>query len=120
MVRTSYFSSRGYAQSEGVSIAVGMPKGFVGPQAKELCPTWFMVRNGYTYSEYVALITKRGVTPEYVAAKYSGKVLLCWEKEFESCHRSYLVKWLNANGVSAAEIKPERKTGGASAQLVLF
>jgi hypothetical protein len=77
-----------------VGISIGVPKNFTGSVAKELCPTWQMVKHGYTYREYVDLLIWRGVDPRDTYERYKGKIMLCYEGDPTKCHRRYLARWL--------------------------
>lgn len=109
MICTSCFSNKGI-ELRKISIAIGNPRGFKGENATELKPTWPMVKRGYGYDEYVKLLEERKIDPAEVVKKYEGGVFLCWEKEPEKCHRSFLAKWLKEHtGEEINEIGKEKK-----------
>lgn len=97
-MKTSYFGR--YKEKDGISIAIGSPRWFKGEKAKELMPTWTMVKKGYSKKEYIIFLKERGLSTKTIYSNYKDKVLLCWEKEkditkgIKNCHRRYLAEWL--------------------------
>ncbi|MCP3685396.1 MAG: hypothetical protein GY861_22320 [bacterium] len=93
-METSYFGNiENLDTNRVVIISVGIPRWLKDPKsyryAKELMPTWEMVkRRKYPYNEYIKLIESRGVTPEQVEKDYSDKILICHEKNPTFWHRS--------------------------------
>lgn len=124
MIYTSYFGK--YKGTEGVSIAQGA-RWYKGERATELAPSpellnWYKLTmlnlNIHTDKEYVRFETKNiqrkyeekylqqlnKLNPAKIYNKYDGKVLLCFEKSSEFCHRHILAKWLRDAGFDCQEI----------------
>lgn len=100
-----------------VAISIGRPKGWDGQVAKELCPTWEMVKRGYEYEEYVEKILPK-LNPYEVLARYNGKVMLCYESDRHHCHRGYLARWIKERtGIDVHELGEEPKPEPAQQEL---
>jgi len=109
-VYTSYFGK--YKGANGVSIVRGRPSKFSGEQYLELAPPWSLIE-GYksgVYSKedytkkYIATVLNK-LDPEKVYNDLDGKVLLCYERSEDFCHRHIISKWLNDNGFESFELK---------------
>ena len=60
----------------------------------DLAPTYPMLKLGNDgYLEKFAAILSR-LDPEIVAEDVKGKILLCWEKPGDFCHRRLVAEWL--------------------------
>lgn len=88
---TSYYG-KASRNPKSVGISIGVPKWFKGKIAKELCPTWAMVKKGYEYEEYVEKVLSK-LDPKTVYEKYKDNIMLCFEADRGHCHRGYLARW---------------------------
>ena len=105
-VYASYFSRacKILPDSMIVSIALTSPEGFKGKFYRDLNPTSHLF-NGYKYNNMSAEeYTKtyyydvlRDLDPNIVYNNLKGKVICCWEKSGEFCHRNIVMKWLQEN-----------------------
>lgn len=119
MIYTSYFSSKKYNKEDGVSIA-RYTKFWNGPVYEKLYPSktllsWWKHKreNGqhkdpiytrqYIQAYYEETLSK--LDPYEVAKELDGKVLLCYEKPNELCHRHLVTNWLLSNGIKCKEIE---------------
>jgi len=105
MIQTSYFAK--YKGDNGISIALYTPKWFKGEVYKNLVPTPEIL---FTYKasnktrldqicyicEYKNSILSK-LDPKKVAEDLDNKVLLCYEKSGDFCHRIIVAKWLEDN-----------------------
>ena len=117
MIYTSYFSSKKYNKEDGVSIARynNFWKGETYPNlypSEELL-NWFkkidkVDQNDIWFTEqyerayYEEILNK--LDPHKVAADLEGKVLLCYEKSEDFCHRHLVAAWLNSYGYKVQEL----------------
>lgn len=112
MIYTSYFAH--YKGDNGVAICLGAPwwKGERYPNLapyKELLDWWKNVEHSQQniaiyvdcYRQYV-LST---LDVHTVASELEGKVLLCFEKPNDFCHRQVVAQWLRENGYKCEELK---------------
>jgi uncharacterized protein YeaO (DUF488 family) len=108
MIYTSYYAH--YKGSNGISISCGIPKGLIVLRCKELEPPWDLV-NDYKTGK----ITKKQYRNKYIrqlkalyvnkfAKILEGKVLLCYEKPEDFCHRSIVREWINHYGYICMEL----------------
>lgn len=109
MIYTSYFAN--YKGENSVSVSRVTPKWYSGETCIDLAPPWELVegyKNG-TISEkeyrkkYIAKLKKLDV--DFYAKLLEGKVLLCYEKSEDFCHRKILRQWFNRNGYLCGELK---------------
>jgi uncharacterized protein YeaO (DUF488 family) len=95
------------------SISVGKYKYFkIDIECNQLKPTWEMVKTGYLEKEYEAKILNKINIKEFIKnleAKTNGKdvIFLCYEKNDNDCHRSFVKRWLNKNGIECEEKQTE-------------
>lgn len=111
MIYTSYFSK--YRGENGISIARTQPMKNGVPYFKELeefRPPKFLL-DGYKSGEitkkefvhYYKNIVLRGRNPIGWGKRLQGKVLLCWEKPGDFCHRHIISDWLMNAGFEVKE-----------------
>lgn len=107
MIYLSYFSK--YKGSNGVNISNGGKK-FNLPTEQSLVPSW-EIANEYKSGRitkkqyrkaYIKQLKKLDVNEIY--HRLSGKVLLCYEKPENFCHRQILKEWFNRNGLHCEEL----------------
>lgn len=117
MIYTSYFSSKKYNKEDGISIARynkfwdGESYPLLYPSAnllawwkklpkKEQYNIW--LRDQYEQAYFYETLNK--LNPHIVAAELEGKVLLCYEKSEDFCHRHIVAKWLERYGYEVKEL----------------
>ena len=102
-VYTSYFSRAGriVPNRRLLSISRGTPENWGGAYLRELNPSGSLLgsfKAGYvTQAEYEITYryeTLSKLNPIDIYNKTRGKVLCCWEKSGEFCHRHIVLKWL--------------------------
>lgn len=110
MIYTSYFSSRKYNINDGVSIARYV-KFWKGETYYPLFPSQNLLsdyKNGLIdekeYERRYVSETLSKLNPKKVYEDLDGKVLLCYEKTSDFCHRHIVAKWLNDNGFKCEEL----------------
>ena len=107
MIYTSYFRSpllRGWPQENLVAISIGLPAHWNGRWCKALAPTRAMISmEAERYDPLYAQILAEQ-DPLDICRRFDGCVLLCWERQKESCHRWKVAQWLQAAGVEVAEL----------------
>lgn len=109
MIYTSYFGK--YRGTNGVSIARGIPFKFSGECYFDLAPPWSIIeglKKGTLTEEmytkkYIELVLNH-LDVEKVYNDLNGKVLLCYEKSDDFCHRHIVSKWFNDNGFTCKEL----------------
>ena len=111
MIYTSYFAR--YKGDNGVAICLGAPwwKGERYPNlapSSELLNWWkgskktIVEWNLFTYYYQVQTLSQLDV--HKVAKELDGKVLLCFEKPSDYCHRIIVADWLQRNGYECEEL----------------
>ena len=120
MIYTSYFSSKKYNKKDGISIARynkfwdGESYPLLYPSAN-LLAWWKGLSKEAQQSKYYQDIyceayfkeTLSQLNPHIVAAELDGKVLLCYEKSEDFCHRHLVAAWLRHYGYEAEELWEE-------------
>ena len=117
MIYTSYFSSRKYDPKLGVSISRWNTfwKGAVclDLAPSELLLSWWKSLPGdiqlladvqEQYKRAYKEETLNQLNPVEVAAHLDGKVLLCFEKSTDFCHRHLVAEWLRTAGFDCEEL----------------
>ena len=117
VIYTSYFSK--YRGDNGVSIARSQPMKNGVPYYEELNefrpPAWLLegFKDGTItekeFKHYYKNVVLRGFSPVAWGKRLQGKVLLCWEKPGDFCHRQIVANWLISAGF---EVKEWEKTDG--------
>lgn len=114
MIYTSYFAKMRKMtpeqQAKCISIARFTPKGVNISQAVYLAPAKDILfrykqdgdEEAYTKAYNAYLNTLDYVT---VAKSLQGKILCCYEKSNDFCHRHLIAKWLRNHGVECEELK---------------
>lgn len=117
MIYTSYFSSKKYNKEQAISIA-RYNKFWQGESYLDLYPsstllTWWkslpeeLQKEEYyqqLYFTYYKQETLDKLNPHQVAKDLEGKVLLCYEKSEDFCHRHIAAAWLRHYGYEAEEL----------------
>lgn len=113
MIFTSYYAN--YSEMNGVCISRSKPKGYICLECKELFPDWSLVNN-YKNKK----ITKREYRKAYIkqlkqlnvdkyASLLDNKVLLCYEKSEDFCHRHIVAEWFNRSDYKCEELPKKGK-----------
>lgn len=117
MIYTSYFSSKKYNKEDGVSIA-RYNKFWQGDVYIDLAPSstllawWKSLSEELQKEEYYQQLyftyykqeTLDRLDPHKVVADLENKVLLCYEKSSDFCHRHIVAAWLRYYGYEAEEL----------------
>ena len=97
-MKTSYFDL--YKGENGVSISGRCPVSFKGEQYKKLAPKkWFFIKykmdgdKNFYIQQYYKLVLDV-LDPHQVYDDLKDKVILCWEKPGEFCHRRIVAEWI--------------------------
>lgn len=109
-MKTSYFAK--YKKEDGVSISLYKPKWFNGEEYKQLAPPSFLLwkyKNGEVNNdEYVEIYKKytlEKLDASQVYEDLQDKVLLCYEKSSDFCHRHIVAEWIYEKlGIKVNEI----------------
>lgn len=117
MIYTTYFSSKKYNKEQGISIS-RWNNFWDGKAYPDLFPSesllkwWKSVpeelqwKNYYQqlYFTYYKQETLDKLDPHKVAADLENKVLLCYEKSTDFCHRHIVAAWLRHYGYEVEEL----------------
>ena len=111
MIYTSHFGSRKWQIYDAVSIARYTPKWFTGKTASKLYPPGDILddyKNHRISEEEYAIRYRKDVlsklNPNKVYTILDDKVLLCYEKSGEFCHRYLVADWLREYGYEVREL----------------
>jgi len=119
MIYTSYYSNyRNFPDNfEPVSVSLYPPKGFNGIIIEELAPTNSILmdfKNGkinefnYIQRYYTEVLSK--LNPHQIAKKLNNKILLCFEKKGDFCHRHIITEWLKKHGYQIEELNNSKES----------
>lgn len=117
MIYTSYFSSKKYNKDQGISIA-RYNKFWQGETYSDLFPSitllaWWksLPEESQKCQDYQQMYfeaykqeTLSKLDPHKVAADLENRVLLCYEKSEDFCHRHIVAAWLRHYGYNAEEL----------------
>ena len=100
MIYTSYFGSKKWNYSNGISIARYEPQWYKGFRCEELYPPDEILKlykagriNERTYTSlYYEQVLDR-LNPDRMYSLLQGMILLCYEKPGQFCHRYIVAKW---------------------------
>lgn len=117
MIRTSYFSINAN-HPDAVSISLYSPDWFHGEEYTLLTPQREMFRmwkdhpnlGNDWYRDQFYKTTLINLDVHKVARDMEGKVMLCYEKSGDFCHRHLVADWLRDAGYEVEEIKYEKKS----------
>ena len=114
MIYTSYFAAMRKMTDEQkaqcVSIARWTPRGIDIPSYLKAAPPSDLLKDykdGTVSKEYVNITYSfqlSKLTAEEVAKDLDGKILLCFEKPGDFCHRHILAEWLRSHGYECEEL----------------
>lgn len=111
MIYTSYYNyikNKNIKNEDLISISRTAPKWFKGSYMYALAPSYELIKLNLSKSKYEKIYIKdnlKKIDIKSIAKSLQNKILLCWESEFEQCHRSILVEYLLKNGIEASEYK---------------
>jgi len=96
-LKTSYFAKRNIPKDQKtISIALYSPKWYEGKTYKLLHPPKYLISMGvndiYKKSYYKDVLDKLDANKVYAALK--DYILLCYEKDRNTCHRSIVAEWI--------------------------
>ena len=117
MIYTSYFSSKKYNKDQGISIA-RYNKFWQGETYPDLFPSttllaWWksLPEESQKCKDYQRIYfeaykqeTLDKLNPHKVAADLENRILLCYEKSEDFCHRHIVAAWLRHYGYNAEEL----------------
>ena len=111
MIYTSYFAR--YRGENGISISRSQPmKGGQPyyPATSQLNPPAWLLKeyklenlSEEEFEQHYRRLVLQGLNPHAYARKLQGKVLLCWEKPGDFCHRHIVADWLKKAGYEVKE-----------------
>lgn len=120
MIYTSYFAK--YKGKNGVCISRYVPKWYAGQYTRCFAPSakllkWWkgLSEEEHTYDNYQLYIkryreeTLKPLTSniDSIYKMYDGKVLLCYEKSTDFCHRHIVASWFREYGYKCEELQGE-------------
>lgn len=120
-MQTSNFRKSG-DDPKAVSICRVPPKFYKGKQDQRLAPTWELFKRGhYPKEDFVKAVLSR-LDPRKIYEMYKDSILLCWEKEGDTCHRRWVAEWIEENvpGVKVPEVESKSKPHPFVEQLKLL
>ena len=117
MIYTSYFAAKKYNKEQGISIA-RWNKFWQGESYPNLYPStnllnwWKSLTKEeqesedcqHSYFEAYKEETLAKLDPHKVAAELNNRILLCYEKSEDFCHRHIVAAWLRHYGYEAEEL----------------
>ena len=116
-METSYFVRSG-KEKNAVAICRIIPKWFKGQSDQRLAPPWFLLKKDedYTEFEFKKYVLDK-LSPEYMWEALKDKILLCYEKDRDSCHRKWVAEWFEKHiiGAKVPEREPKKNP-----QMLLF
>lgn len=115
MIHTSYFAAMRKMTDEQkarcISVARWTPKGISIPINTILAPTLDMLRKFKEDSDqeaftaaYRAMLEFRDPYAKATAKSMNNRILCCFEKPSDFCHRHILAQWLKDNGYECEEL----------------
>lgn len=110
-MKTSCYND--YKGNDGIGISLTVPSFWKGEVYKDLAPSPKLlhdIKNGKITQEQYAIQYNNHLNTLDVNKVYNDlkdKVLLCWERPGEFCHRRLVSEWIekNINGVTVPEWK---------------
>jgi uncharacterized protein YeaO (DUF488 family) len=110
-MKTSYFGNK-KINGNSVSIARFPPRGWRGERCIKLAPSIDLFKSAkegkITWKDfckrYQSEVLEK-LNPKEIYVELKDKVLCCWEKDSESCHRRLVAQWIEkALGVTIQEL----------------
>lgn len=110
MIYTSYFAKSGQLPN-AVSIAGKTPDWFYGAKFPKLAPkAWFFKlyketgdEGQYIQDYYTHVLSK--LDPVEIVKELDGKIMLCYEKSDQFCHRFVVADWIeHFTGIKITEL----------------
>ena len=117
---TSYFGNiKNLDINKCVAICRWKPSWYKGAHYVKVAPTEQMIRSWKggkqdteAMNEYIRTYQRDvldHLDPEEIRLALEGKILLCYEKPGDFCHRHLLAHWLNEHGVPCIEFNSDKK-----------
>ncbi len=114
MIYTSYFGNmKKLDKDKCVAICRWVPRWYNGKQYIDVAPTVSILRkwkdgpqDREAMNEYIREYQKQvleTLDPQKIRQDLDGKILLCYEKTGDFCHRHLLSDWLNQHGIPCHE-----------------
>ena len=111
---TSYFGNiRNLDINKCTAICLYKPKWYTGDWYTKVAPTDTILRAFKKWPDKKAYIRRYtadvldNLDPKEIGERLEGRILLCYEKPDEFCHRHILAEWLNEHGYDCCEINNE-------------
>lgn len=113
MIYTSYFAKMRKMtpeqQAQCVSIARFKPRGVKMPEYQRVAPEkeiLFQYKQDGDKEAYTAKYREqlKRLNPSVVATTLDGKILCCYEKSSDFCHRHILAEWLRQHDIECEEL----------------
>lgn len=132
MIYTSYFANTRKIPSTASCVCICRlaPKWFEGLHYKRLAPSLskmveykrtkdMAAYRAYFMDEVLAILSARSVLNGLTVLTSGAKdiVLLCYEKDADTCHRTFVREWLNENGIPCEEWDEDKHLHGQGVQL---
>jgi uncharacterized protein (DUF488 family) len=109
VIYTSYYAKSG-SLPNAVSISGKTPDFFEGDQIKCLAPKWDFFKvyketgdKNFYIEQYVSRVLSV-LDVQEIATRLEGKIMLCYEKTGDFCHRHIVAKWLIKHGYEVKEL----------------
>ena len=120
MTYTSYFGNiRKLDKDKCVAICRWLPSWYKGAHYPAVAPTEEMIRRWKSgkqdrdaMNEYIRTYQKDvldHLDPVEIKTILEGKILLCYEKTGDFCHRHLLAHWMNEHNIPCTEINTDSK-----------
>lgn len=111
MIYTSYFGNlRNLDKNNCIAICRWMPKWVTGiPQYLPVAPTesildeWHIKQDIGLYIRRYQSEVLDTLNPQEIGRILDGKILLCYERPDQFCHRHLLAEWLKEHGIPCEE-----------------
>lgn len=129
---TSYFANiRNLDMGKCTAICQWKPAWYTGDWYRKVAPTKELVldwKANHNEERYIRIYKEQvldKLDPQEVLKRLDGRILLCYERPADFCHRHLLAQWLREHGMECVEIgrykkEGNRKPAGPATELSLF